>query len=113
MPVQPKNACLPILVTPSGIVIEVKLAQPEKALPPMLVTLSGIVIEVKLVQPENALSPMLSPLVIVTTLSWLLLMWFAANAGIVAVSIGQPSNAPLSMSVTLSGIVIEVKPVQP
>ena len=79
----------------------------------MLVTLSGIVIAVKLAQPENARSLMRSPLVIVTVLSWLLLMWFAANAGIVAVSIGQPSNAPLSMSVTLSGIVIEVKPVQP
>ena len=102
-----------MFITPSGIVIEVKLAQPENALLPMLVTLPGIVIEVKLAQPENALSPMLSPLVIVTTLSRLLLMWFAANAGIVAVSIGQPSNAPLSMSVTLSGIVIEVKPVQP
>ena len=79
----------------------------------MLVTLSGIVIAVKLAQPENARSLMRSPLVIVAVLSWLLLMWFAANAGIVAVSIGQPSNAPLSMSVTLSGIVIEVKPVQP
>ena len=70
-------------------------------------------IEVKLSQPENALSPMLSPLVIVTTLSWLFLMWFAANAGIVAVSIGQPENALSPMLVTLSGIVIEVKPVQP
>ena len=46
---------MPILVTPSGIVIEAKLVQPEKAEPPILVTLSGIVIEVKLVQPEKAL----------------------------------------------------------
>ena len=70
-------------------------------------------IEVKLAQPENAFSPMLSPLVIVTTLSCLLLIWFAANAGIVAISIGQLENAPLSMSVTLSGIVTALKPVQP
>ena len=44
-----------MLVTPSGIVIEVKPVQPENALPPMLVTPSGIVIEVRPVQPENAL----------------------------------------------------------
>ena len=110
---QAENACPPTLVKPLPIVTEIRLAQPENAYQPMFVTLSGIVIEVKPVQPENALSPMLSPLVIVTPLSWLLLIWVAANAGIVAVSIGQPSNAPLSMSVTLSGIVIEVKPVQP
>ena len=74
-----------MLVTLSGIVIEVKPVQPENALPPMFITPSGIVIEVKLAQPENARSLMRSPLVIVTVLSWLLLMWFAANAGIVAV----------------------------
>ena len=79
----------------------------------MLVTLSGIVIAVKLAQPENARSLMRSPLVIVTVLSWLLLMWFAANAGIVAISIGQLENALPPMFVTLSGIVTEVKPVQP
>ena len=102
-----------MLVTPLPIVTEIKPGQPENALVPILVTLSGIVIEVKLSQPENALSPMLSPLVIVTTLSWLFLMWFAANAGIAAVSIGQPENALRPMLVTLSGTVIEVKPVQP
>ena len=79
----------------------------------MFITPSGIVIAVKLAQPENARSLMRSPLVIVTVLSWLLLMWFAANAGIVAVSIGQPLNAFSPMLVTLSGIVTEVKPVQP
>ena len=63
------------------------------ALSPMFVTLEEIVIEVKLAQPENARPLMRSPLAIVTVLSWLLLMWFAANAGIVAVSIGQPLNA--------------------
>ena len=149
---QSENAYPPMLVTPLGIVTEVKPLQPENARSlmrsplvivtvlswllliwfaanagivavsigqplnaesPMLVTPSGIVIEVKLAQPENARSLMRSPLVIVTVLSWLLLMWFAANAGIVAVSIGQPLNAESPMLVTLSGIVIEVKPVQP
>ena len=43
-----------MLITLSGIVIEVKPVQPENAEPPILVTLSGIVIEVKPVQPENA-----------------------------------------------------------
>ena len=79
-----------MLVTLAGIVIEVKPVQPSNAFSPMLVTLAEIVIEVKLAQPENARSLMRSPLVIVTVLSWLLLMWFAANAGITAVSIGQP-----------------------
>ena len=48
-----------MLVTLSGIVIEVKPVQSKNAESPMLVTLSGIVIEVKLVQPRNAESPML------------------------------------------------------
>ena len=43
-----------MLVTLSGIVIEVKLLQPEKTYCPMLLTLSGIVIEVKLLQSEKA-----------------------------------------------------------
>ena len=63
-----------MLVTLSGIVIEVKPVHHENAELPMLVTLSGIVIEVKPLQPENALSPMLSPLVIVTVLSRLFLI---------------------------------------
>ena len=48
-----------MIVTPSGIVIEVNLSQPENAPLPMLVTLLGIVIEVKPLQPLNALLPML------------------------------------------------------
>ena len=40
----------PILVTPFGIVIEVKPEQPENALSPILVTLFGIVMDVKPVQ---------------------------------------------------------------
>ena len=43
-----------MLVTLSGMVIEVKPLQPRKAPSPMLVTLSGMVIEVKPLQPEKA-----------------------------------------------------------
>ena len=43
-----------MLVTLSGMVIEVREEQPENALLPMLVTLFGMVIEVRPVQPENA-----------------------------------------------------------
>ena len=49
-----ENAPEPMLVTLSGIVMDVKLVQPENAEPPMLVTLSGIVTAVKPVQPTNA-----------------------------------------------------------
>lgn len=52
-----------MLVTPLGIVTEVKPLQPENAEPPILVTLSGIVIEVKPVHHENAeLSMLVTPL---------------------------------------------------
>ena len=40
-----------MLVTPSGIAIDVSLEQPENALFPILVTLSGIVIDVSPEQP--------------------------------------------------------------
>jgi len=43
-----------MLVTLSGMVIEVRLLQPEKTPSVMLVTLAGILMEVKLVQPEKA-----------------------------------------------------------
>ena len=39
-----------MLVTPPGIVIDVKLLQPLNAVLPMLVTLSGIAIDVRLLQ---------------------------------------------------------------
>ena len=48
-----------MLVTLSGIVIEVREVQSEKADPPMLVTLLGIVTEVSEMQPANALHPIL------------------------------------------------------
>ena len=43
-----------MLVTPSGIVIDVSPEQPSNAWSPMLVTLSGIVIDVNPEQPKNA-----------------------------------------------------------
>ena len=43
-----------MLVTLSGIVMDVKLVQPEKAEFPMLVTLSGMVMDVNPLQPEKA-----------------------------------------------------------
>ena len=48
---QPLKAEIPISVTDSGIVTEVKPVQSEKAYSPILVTDSGITIEVKPVQP--------------------------------------------------------------
>ena len=57
-----ENAPEPMLVTLSGIVIDVKPTQPENAPPPMLVTLSEIVIDVKPAQPENSpLSMLVTP----------------------------------------------------
>ena len=43
-----------MLVTLSGMVMEVKPLQPEKALSPMLVTLSGMMTEVKPLHPSKA-----------------------------------------------------------
>ena len=48
---QAEKAFLPMLVTPSGMVMLVRLLQPEKAYSPMLVTLLGIVMLVRLLQP--------------------------------------------------------------
>jgi hypothetical protein len=46
-----------MLVTLSGIVIEVKLVQDLKASSPMLVTLSGIETEVRLLQERKVAVP--------------------------------------------------------
>ena len=43
-----------MLVTPSGIVMLLRLLQPLKAELPMLVTLSGIVMLLRLLQPLKA-----------------------------------------------------------
>jgi hypothetical protein len=56
---QSLKAAYPMLVTPSGIVMLVRLLQFQKALFPMLVTLLGIVMLVRRLQFQKALSPML------------------------------------------------------
>jgi hypothetical protein len=48
---------LPIVVTPSGIVTELRAVQPVKAPLPIVVTLSGIVTEMRAVQAVKAISP--------------------------------------------------------
>ena len=53
------NAPPPMLVTPLGIAMLVRLEQSENALLPILVTLSGIVMFARLVHSENAPLPML------------------------------------------------------
>ena len=54
-----KNASPPMLVTLSGILIEVRLLHPLKAASPMLVTPLGTLIEVRLLQSLKALRPTL------------------------------------------------------
>ena len=57
-----------MLVTASGMIIEVKLDAPLNALPLMSVTVSGMVIEIKLVAVLNASNPMLVTSVPISTL---------------------------------------------
>ena len=52
---QPVNKLASIIVTPSGMVTDVKLVHFQNALLPIDVTLSGMVTDVKLVQESNAL----------------------------------------------------------
>ena len=49
---KPEKAALPIAVTLSGMVTDVKPLQPRKASCPIDVTLSGMVTDVKPLQPE-------------------------------------------------------------
>ena len=80
----------------------------------MLVTLSGMVMEVKPSQPAKARSPMLSPLVNTTVCRLSFGILPIAIVGIVTVTIFvHPEKAELPMLVTLSGIATDVKPVQP
>ena len=102
-----------MLVTLSGIVMLAKLLQPLNACAPILVTLLGIVMLVKLLQPSNAEAPIDSPLVITTLCKFDLSMQVMAIAGIVASTIGHPANADSPMLVTLSGIVMLTKLLQP
>src|SRR5574344_697481 len=90
-----------MLVTPSGIVIEVRLEQLLKALFPMLVTPSGIVIEVRLVQLLKAFFK----IEVVQPNSIL----YPPPIGPAVFNSVQPLKALFPMLVTPSGIVIEVR----
>ena len=80
-----------MLVTLSGIVIDVSPEQPENALCPMLVTPFGIV-KAKFVADENLVPHF--------------------GSAVTAVSPEHPVNASFPMLVTPSGIVIDVSPEQ-
>ena len=92
----PENACCPIFVTPSGIVILFKLLHPPNVSCPIFVTLSGIVILSKLLHPENVASPML------ITPSGIVIFFNALHL----------KKALSFIFVTLSGIIILFKLVQ-
>jgi len=115
-----------MLVTLSGIVIDVKRLQPENAEPPMLVTLSGIVIDVKPLHSLKAEPPML------VTLSGIIVFMHPYNKVFEAVLIialqfsresyyvlpfattmdvrqSQPKKTSLPIDVTLFGISMDAK----
>ena len=79
----------------------------------MLVTELGIVTLLREVQSRNAPSPMLYPLVITTSFKLDFGILLIANVGMLAYSIGQPTNASSPMLVTESGIVTLVILSQP
>ena len=110
---QPEKTPQPISVTLEGMVMLVSEAQLMNAASPMLVTCARIVILVSEVQSLNAESSMISPPVMTTSLRFLFKIYFIANVGIVALSIGQSSNAPQAILVTLFGTVIFVSPAKP
>ena len=140
-PLQYSNAAVPMLVTPLPIVILVKPLQPPNAQPPMLVTVLGIVILVIAVWFRNASVPMLVtgrpkivagivtappapvypvrvialPLMVkLKTLEKLSVLNFRLAAStVIAVKPLQPPNAPSPILVTLAGMVMLVKPLQP
>ena len=104
---QPENADTPILVTLSGMVIDVKPLQPENAEEPMLVTLpsSGIML---------FLQPKIKVFIAGSIKQLSMLRYFVFPiATIIDVKPLQPENAEEPILVTLSGIVIDVKPLQP
>ena len=82
-----------MLVTPSGMVMEVRLVQSENALFPMLVTPSGMT-----TSPEQVVPSIRIPFTITKESS----SCFWLNQDV-------PSNAPSPMLVTLYGMVMEVR----
>ena len=95
-----------MFVTLSGIVIEVRPEQLKKALPPMLVTLSGITL---LLHPMKRVFVVV--FIIALQLSLLSYTELFASTEI-DVRPEQPEKAEDPMLVTLSGIVMELRPEQ-
>ena len=96
-----------MLVTPSGIVIDVKLWQLENAVLPMLVTLPSVGISL-------FLQPAIKVLLAVSIKQFLALWYFGfLLSTFIDDKPLQPRNTNSPMLVTLSGIVIDVKPMQP
>ena len=79
-----------MLVTPSGIVMLVKLLHPLKASDPMLVTPSGIVMLVRFLHLENACPPMLVTPGWITTLFIVLLYVFQGAESLLTHSVIAP-----------------------
>lgn len=105
--VHPTKAEPPMLVSPSGRVMELRPVQPEKAEPPMLVTLSGSVMEAKPVQPLKAPSPMLvTPTGMTVDLHPTINV--LVDVSMSALQLLRESNTGLLPSTT-----IEVRPLQP
>ena len=127
---QLRKACFPMLVTLLGMSMEVKLVQREKAYIPILVTPSGMVMEVRPLQPPKASSPMLVTLEGMTVFLHPAMSVFV-DFSIMALQLLRESYfvfpeateievRPLQlkkglnpMLVTLEGMVMEVRPVQP
>ena len=97
------------------MVTEVKEEHRAKAAPPIVVTLSGIVIDVKEEHPENALSSIVVIPLEMMTVTNLLLISFGlifispAPVNVNDVKEEQYSNALSPIDVTLFGIMMEVK----
>ena len=93
---QSAKAKSPIVVTLSGMVVEVRLEQAMKAQPPMLVMASGMVIEARLLHPENV-----QPSMLVT-----------ASGMVIEVRLLQLWKAEFPILVTLSGMLMEARLLQ-
>jgi hypothetical protein len=143
-PMQPENASRPIIFTLFGMVIDNKLVQPENAKSSILITLLGIML---FLVPDMRVLPdisiMLFPMPAITLLyefrirlfpslrkcvlpvstsmvskfgvfiNGFILIDVTLFGMVMEVKLVQPQNAQSSIVVTLFGMVIEVKLVQP
>ena len=116
-PLHNLKAWSPILVNDSGSVIVVKPVQPAKAALPILVNDSGSVIVFKPLNPSQRLSgicstwsPKVKVVMVLLLLKILPPLLQARAFQATEVRLVQPAKVPLTILVTDSGIVIEVKP---